>query len=65
MEVMNKQGGRGGRREGAGRKPKEVRTLTIAFSVLPDLMERITNAAADRGMSRSKLIVKAIESFLD
>ena len=62
METEKKA--RGGRRDGAGRKPKDNRTQTVAFSIQPELFERIVNSAKERGISRSQLIVEAIETYL-
>ena len=62
METTKKT--RGGRREGAGRKPKENRTQTVAFSISPELLARIAEAAKERGISRSQFIVEAIETYL-
>lgn len=62
METVKKM--RGGRREGAGRKPKDNRTQTVAFSISPELLARIIESAKERGISRSQLIVEAIEIYL-
>lgn len=63
MDVIKKDR-RGGYREGAGRKKKDNRTQTVAFSISPELMQRIAKEALMRGVSRSKLIVDAIEDYL-
>ena len=55
---------RGGRREGAGRKPKDNKTQTVAFSISPELFAKMVFVAETRGISRSRLIVDALEAYL-
>lgn len=43
---------------------RAVRTARVSFSTRPEIVERITDEAHDRRMSRSQLIEKALIVYL-
>lgn len=56
---------RGGRREGAGRKRKDNKTVTIAFSISQELVTKIAELTNKQEISRSKLIVEALKAYIN
>lgn len=54
---------RGGKRTGAGR-PSEGKTARMSFSCQPALEKRLSAAAKQTGLSRSAIVVAAVESIL-
>jgi hypothetical protein len=55
----------GGKREGAGRPPKEDgKTVVIAASVPNDLATSLDSFAKARGWSRSKAVTEALRKLL-
>jgi hypothetical protein len=54
---------RGGRREGAGRKPAEFKMIALRGSYHPDVAQWLIEEAARRGMSLSALLSLAGEEF--
>lgn len=54
----------GGARPGGGRKPTGRKVKTSAFALPPELVEALDAAAADRGVSKSKLVADAIRVYL-
>jgi hypothetical protein len=63
---MAKKKKRGGRREGAGRKPinPEGKTQILAASVPMELAERLDRLAKKRGWNRSQAVTEAIRGLL-
>lgn len=56
---------RGGKREGAGRKPNpEGRAVTVAVSVPEPLLARLDTLAEQNAWSRSEAVKRAIQSLL-
>lgn len=52
----------GGKREGAGRKPKEgAKAITISFCLLPEQKAKLDKAVQDSGLSRSEYLIKKLE----
>lgn len=62
MEEAKKQ--RGGRREGAGRKPTGKALTTVSFRMERQLIEAIDEAASKSGRTRTDLITEAILSYI-
>lgn len=59
---MTEKETRGGKREGAGRKPKKGdKAITISFCLLPEQKEKLDKAVQDSGLSRSEYLVKKLE----
>ena len=52
---------RGGKREGAGRKPKDgPKAVTVSFCLMPDQKAKLEAAVQNSGLSRSEYIIKKI-----
>lgn len=52
----------GGKREGAGRKPKEgAKAITISFCLLPEQKAKLDKAVQDSGLRRSEYLIKKLE----
>ena len=47
---------RGGRREGAGRKPGEVKKVTVTFSMSPDVVEILRTYGRQQSAYIEKLV---------
>lgn len=64
---MNNKDGRGGRREGAGRKRKEdaAASVTLAFRVTPEMSAELESVARQQSKSRSECIVQALRMYFD
>ena len=61
MTLEYKENKHGGKREGAGRKPKYAKkTKIISFSSPPELVELIAKEAEKNGMSKSEWITKKL-----
>ena len=65
--MAKKKKGRGGAREGAGRKPvnPEGKTVVLAASVPGELAEQLDALAKKRGWNRSQAVTEAIRGLLD
>jgi hypothetical protein len=62
---MAKKPQHGGKREGAGRPPKETgKTVVIAASVPEDLATDVDDYAKAQGWSRSKVVTEALRGLL-
>jgi hypothetical protein len=63
---MPKRDGRGGKREGAGRKPvhPEGATILVAVTVPALLMDRLDGMAEANGWNRSEAVTQAIRGFV-
>lgn len=60
--MTEKKENRGGKREGAGRKPKEGdKAITVSFCLLPEQKEKLDRAVQDSGLSRSEYILNKLE----
>lgn len=52
---------RGGKREGAGRKPKDgTKAVTVSFCLLPDQKALLDKEVQKSGLSRSEFIIKKL-----
>jgi metal-responsive CopG/Arc/MetJ family transcriptional regulator len=51
-------------RAGGGRKPTGRKVKTSAFALPPELVEALDAAAAERGVSKSKLVADALRAYL-
>lgn len=61
MEEKNKQSGRGGKREGAGRKAAgEIRDITLSLRIDRSTDELIKKAATKLNMSRSDIVISSV-----
>lgn len=59
-----KRTGRGGKREGAGRKTfGAVKRVTVAFSVDPETKEKLQRLADEQGVSMSEYMNRLIQSL--
>lgn len=61
---MAKKAQHGGKREGAGRPPKDDKTVVIAASVPEALAGDLDSFAKAQGWSRSKAVTEAIRGLL-
>lgn len=57
--------GRGGKREGAGAKPKppEEKAKRVTFALHPKTIETIKTKAGALGVSEAKLVTRAVEAL--
>jgi hypothetical protein len=64
--MAKKKKGRGGARDGAGRKPvnPEGKTVVLAASVPGELADQLDNLAKERGWNRSKAVTEAIRGLV-
>jgi hypothetical protein len=63
--AKKKADGRGGAREGAGRKPGPDGPVEVMVASVPSsLVERMDAAADKRGWNRSKAVTEAIRAFV-
>ncbi len=53
----------GGKRAGAGRKPKYQDAVMIAAVIPAELRDKLDRIASAHGISRSEALVKTIRSF--
>lgn len=65
MEKTSTSSGRGGARQGSGRKTMgpDLKKVTVGFSLRPELKDRLFRVAEERGISASELIAQLIESL--
>jgi hypothetical protein len=65
--MVKKKTGRGGAREGAGRKPTnpEGRTMLVAVTVPVDLVERLDRFAKTQAWNRSQAVTEAVRRLID
>ena len=65
MEKTSTSSGRGGARQGSGRKKMgpEIKKATVGFRLRPELKDRLFQVAEERGISASELIAQLIESL--
>lgn len=61
---MAKKKGRGGRREGAGRKPVLKDADRVAFAIPGRLLAKLDKRAAKEGINRSEAARAAIEAWV-
>lgn len=55
----------GGARKGAGRKPKGENMVTFSFTLEKALLDKTSEEAVARGVSRSEIISEALKAYLD
>lgn len=59
--MTEKQENRGGKREGAGRKPKDgPKAVTMSFCLMPDQKAKLEEAVQNSGLTRSEYIIKKL-----
>ena len=54
----------GGRREGAGRKPKGNPRQQVTFRLSPEIVEKIKRKAEEAEIPRSRLVEEILEKVL-
>lgn len=52
---------RGGAREGAGRKKKEIKAITVSFCLTPEQKEKLEQKVIKSRLSRSSYIIKMLK----
>jgi hypothetical protein len=63
--MAKKKASRGGKREGAGRKPgPEGKSVVLAASVPSELVEQLDQLRAKKGWNRSQAVTEAIRGLL-
>ena len=60
MSISSKKTSHGGRRNGAGRKPKYENAVMVAAAIPAKLREKLDHFAEANELSRSEAIVEAI-----
>lgn len=63
MENEKQKSGRGGRREGAGRKPSEIPCVNVTMRVPQFVKDKLQSVADSYGISLSRAFTLIVESY--